>query len=140
MGRLDRERILVKVDQLDRYLAELSVVAPERREAYAETKTKRACERLLQLCVEVVVDICALLVSGLRLGIPSEEDDLIGKLAQHGILSDELARTIRMMKGLRNVLVHEYAQIDDDLVFEALSEREAGFSAFRREIIALLER
>jgi uncharacterized protein YutE (UPF0331/DUF86 family) len=31
--------------------------------------------------IEAVIDICALLVTGLRLGLPAEEDDLSEKLA-----------------------------------------------------------
>jgi uncharacterized protein YutE (UPF0331/DUF86 family) len=36
---------------------------------------KRACERLAQVAVEAALDVCALLVAGMRLGLPGEEDD-----------------------------------------------------------------
>jgi len=74
---IDRERILTKLDELDGYLAELRSFAPDRFEEYRRTEKKRACERLLQLLVETSIDTCALLVAGLRLGLPGDEDDLL---------------------------------------------------------------
>jgi uncharacterized protein YutE (UPF0331/DUF86 family) len=136
---LDRERVLIKIDQLDGYLRELSTIAPRTRAEYTGTEKKRACERLLQLSVEVVIDVCAILVAGLRLGLPAEEDDLIRRLAESGVLSSELADTVREMRAFRNVLVHEYARIDDELVFEAISRRDVDFVSFRQEVLDFLQ-
>lgn len=60
------------------------------------------------------------LVSGLRLGLPSEEDDLFERLANAGVISEELKKRLREMKGFRNLLVHEYGRVDDRIVFEIL--------------------
>lgn len=139
MAELDRERILIKIDQLDGYLRELSTIAPRTRTQYTGIEKKRACERLLQLSVEVVIDICSILVAGLRLGLPAEEDDLIRRLTEKGVLSSELGSKVREMKAFRNVLVHEYARIDDELVFEVLSRRDVAFLSFRREVLDFLK-
>lgn len=77
---LDRERILAKLDELDGYVRDLRTIAPQDFTAYRQIEKKRACERLLQIAVECVIDICNLRVSGLRLGLPAEEDDLFEKL------------------------------------------------------------
>jgi len=84
---LDRERILAKIDTLDGYLRELRAIAPASFEEYQGIEKRRACERLLQVSIEGVIDICGLVVAGLRLGLPGEEDDLFEKLAQAGIIS-----------------------------------------------------
>jgi uncharacterized protein YutE (UPF0331/DUF86 family) len=110
---VDRDRVLAKLDELDGYLGKLRAVAPDRFEAYQRTETKRACERLIQVSVEAIIDICALLVVGLRLGLPGEEDDLFERLSRHGTISGPMAATLRRMKGLRNLLVHEYGRIND---------------------------
>ena len=114
--------------------------APDRFEAYQRTETKRACERLLQVSVEAVIDICALLVVGLRLGLPGEEDDLFERLFRHGAISGPMAATLRRMKGLRNLLVHEYGRINDELVFETVHGRLEDFDAFKGEVLAFLKR
>ncbi|MCX6096657.1 MAG: DUF86 domain-containing protein [Candidatus Bipolaricaulota bacterium] len=140
MAELDRERILIKADRLDGYLRELADIAPRTFAEYQGVEKKRACERLLQLSVEVVIDICSVLVTNLRLGLPAEEEDLIHKLTEGRVLSPEMGARIREMKGFRNVLVHEYAQIDDRLVYQALTERVKDFVAFKQEVLAYLKR
>lgn len=67
---MDEQRILTKIDELDSYLEELRAVAPENFKEYERIEKKRSCERLLQLCIEWVIDICKVLVSGMRLGLP----------------------------------------------------------------------
>lgn len=65
---LDRDRILTKIDELDSYLQELAQIRPVSFEEYARIEKKRSSERLLQLCIECVIDVCKLLVVGLRMG------------------------------------------------------------------------
>lgn len=135
---VDRDRLLAKLDELDGYLAELRSIMPDRLEDYLKVEKKRACERLLQLTVETLLDACALLVAGLRLGLPGEEDDLFAKLAGRGVVSASTADILKRMRGLRNILVHEYGRINDALVFEAVQRRLGDFDAFKREVLAFL--
>lgn len=117
---LDRERVLSKLDLLQGYLNELRGILPSDFEGYRRVETRRACERLIQIAIEAAIDTCGLLVAGLRLGLPGEEDDLFEKLAAAGVVSEEMAGWLRRMKGLRNILVHEYARVDDRIVHETL--------------------
>jgi len=140
MSELDRERILAKVDELDSYLNELEGIAPQSFEEYQAVEKKRACERLLQVSIEAVIDICNLLVSGLRLGLPADEDDLFKKLVEVHVLSEEMGENLREMKGFRNVLVHEYARLNDRLVYEAVESKLGDFGSFKSEVLVCLNR
>ena len=93
---------------------------PENYETYQKIEKKRACERLLQVSIESVLDICAQIVIELRLGLPSEEDDIFEKLEQAKIITPVTKETLKRMKGFRNILVHEYGHIDDRLVYDVL--------------------
>jgi uncharacterized protein YutE (UPF0331/DUF86 family) len=130
---------LAKIDQLDVYIAELKEIVPRSYAEYQKVEKKRACERLLQVSIEVVIDICNLLVSGLRLGLPAEEEDLFRKLLEAAVLSEEMGDKLREMRGFRNILVHEYAQVDDKLVYEAVKTKLKDFALFRREVLAYLK-
>lgn len=102
-------------------------------------KIKRACERLLQISIEAILDICHLLVTGLRLGIPAEEADALEKLGAAQVLSPGLLSTLKEMRGFRNVLVHEYTRIDDTLVYRMAKTRLDDFQTFKREVIKYLK-
>jgi uncharacterized protein YutE (UPF0331/DUF86 family) len=137
---IDRDRLLARLDEMDSYLAELRAVAPARLTEYKTIEKRRACERLLQILVEAVVDVCSLLVAGLRLGLPGDEDDLFQKLRVREVLSEDMTATVRLMKGLRNLLVHEYGRINDEIVFEMITHRLGDFEAFKREVLDFLRR
>jgi len=59
VAELDRERILAlaKIDELNSYLDELKGIAPKSFEEYQRIEKKRACERLLQVSIEAVIDM-----------------------------------------------------------------------------------
>jgi len=137
---LDRERVLAKIDQIEGYLRELCEIVPKDFVTYQKKVDKRrACERLLQLSVEAVIDVCRLLVTGLRLGIPSEEDDLFEKLEIAGIISPQVEEKLKEMKGFRNILVHEYTRIDDKIVYQVARTKLRDFEAFKQEILRYLQ-
>ena len=132
---VDRHRILSKLDELDQYLREIKSILPGDFDEYQAVEKKRSCERLLQLSVECVIDVCKLLVAGGKLGLPSGESDLFEKLLKSKTISSKLCKLLKEMRGFRNILIHEYAEIDDELVFETASKRLGNFELFKKEII-----
>lgn len=136
---MDKERILIKIDRLDGYLHELQDIMPENYETYQKIEKKRACERLLQVSIESVLDICAQFVIELRLGLPSEEDDIFEKLEQAKVMSSAAKEKLKRMRGFRNILVHEYGRIDDRIVYDLLKNHMEDFDSIRKEIIAALK-
>ena len=89
--------------------------------------------------MQCVIDVCNLLVSGLRLGLPAEEDDLFEKLERASLLSTQMADTVKEMKGLRNILVHEYGHVDDLIVYQAVATELGDFTDFKKEILEVLK-
>lgn len=137
---LDRDRILAKLDELDGYGRELRQIVPQTIEEYLrKVEKRRATERLLQISVECILDVCHLFVSGLRLGLPAQEDDLVGRMDAAGLISPDLAGLLRRMRRFRNILVHEYGEVDDHIVFETARERLNDLVRFRGEILKALE-
>jgi len=136
---LDRDRILGKLAELDSYLREIAEIKPSTLTEYQTIEKKRSCERLLQLSIECTIDVCKLFVVGHRLGLPSDETDLFSKIHRKGIITAELEEKLREMRGLRNILVHEYGAIDDNIVFRALISRLADFGLFKKQMIQALQ-
>ena len=71
--RQSHERILLKLDEMNKYLGELKDLLPETEQDYvAHLSDRRACEKTIELAIESVIDIMAMLVSHLKLGVPNE--------------------------------------------------------------------
>ncbi|MBF0217673.1 MAG: DUF86 domain-containing protein [Candidatus Omnitrophica bacterium] len=137
---LDRERALSKIDELDGYLGEIEEIMPLSLVEYKRTEKKRSCERLIQLSIECLMDVCRIFVSGLRLGLPNDATDVFDKLKDKGILTGEMNILLKEMRGFRNILVHEYASVDDELVYEVLAKRIEDIRKFKSEILRSLEK
>jgi len=141
MSKMDNKRILSKIDELDQYVSELESIIPKDFETYEKSiKDKRACERLLQISIESIIDIMNIIVSELKLGIPYEESELIEKIYKKGIISKEVKKNLMGMKGFRNLLVHKYGGIDDEIVYEMISQNLTDFEKFKNEILNFINK
>lgn len=78
-------------------------------------------------------------MKGNRLGLPSGEDDLFVKLERAGLITAPLKLHLRRMKGFRNVLVHDYARIDDSLTYDLIRARLGDFAEFKRQVLAAIQ-
>lgn len=138
---IDRERVLSKIAELKGYLEELKKVTPKDLEEYKKSELKRrACERVLQISIESVLDICDILFSGLNLGVPANEQDIIEKLNINGVLTDEITKKLKGMRATRNALVHRYPYVDDEKIFKSLTTELKDFDTFINETLKSLEK
>lgn len=91
----------------------------------------------MQESIQAVIDIACAVVSKHNLGYPESYAGCFRILHRNEILGEELTDRLIQAVGMRNVLVHEYLDVDDELVLDAL-ERRSDFRAFvqalRREI------
>jgi len=136
---MDKERILAKLDEMGQYLGELEKIVPESLEEYrASIEKRRSAERLLQIIIETVMDTCALLVKELKLGLPSAEEEFLEKL-KGVVLEPATVNNLKKMKSFRNLLVHGYAKIEDEKIFEILQDRLGDFEDFKVQVLKFLK-
>lgn len=94
----------------------------------------------IEFAIEDVFDICALINTDLALGVPGEDEDILVHLVGKGIISPAMQEKIHGMKGFRNIVVHRYGTINDDLAFLLLTENIGDFFLFATEIENVLKR
>ena len=70
--------------------------------------------------IQVVIDIACKLSSQYNLGNPKTYRACIELLQQHKYLDKALAQKVMGMVGLRNLLVHEYIEIDEEKLYQFL--------------------
>lgn len=116
---LDNERLLEKIDELEKYLSELEEYLPPEEEEYlSDSLRKRACERAFQLACENLLDICNLIISMKGFGIPKDARDSIRRLSENGVIPLSLSSRLEGLVGFRNLLVHQYGRIDDSKAYD----------------------
>ncbi|MCX6701461.1 MAG: DUF86 domain-containing protein [Methanomicrobiales archaeon] len=88
----------------------------------------------IEFAIEDIFDICAIVNTDLELGIPGEDDDILDNLVNKNIISKQMQEKIHAMKGFRNIVVHRYGKIDDQLAFDLLTAHLNDFADFIDEI------
>lgn len=100
-------------------------------EAYAgNPRIKRAVECSLQVAVEICLDIGRRIIALEGLRYPADNQDIFRVLVEVHIIPDRMLPTLLNMARFRNLLVHEYARIDDAQVYAILQQRLPDFDAF----------
>jgi uncharacterized protein YutE (UPF0331/DUF86 family) len=98
-----------------------------------------AVQRGLQVAIQHVTDIGAHLLAGMGMGTASDYRDIILDLGRHSILPLEFARRISGMAGFRNILVHQYLDLDPGEVYRNLQMGPDDFEAFVDYVLAFLQ-
>lgn len=104
-------------------------------EDFSESKIlKDAIYKNVEFVIQNIIDICFIINSDLRLGIPEVEEDVFRHLKQRDIFSKKVIGIIEEMKSFRNILVHKYGEIDDKKAFENIKEGIKDFEVIINEI------
>lgn len=72
----------------------------------------------IEACVDVAQHVC----SSEGWGPPRDNADAVRALGRHGVLDAALADRVARAVGFRNVLVHDYVDVDDRIVLARLDD------------------
>ncbi|MBI2315688.1 MAG: DUF86 domain-containing protein [Betaproteobacteria bacterium] len=108
-------------------------------ELSANADLRWTIERGLQLCLQNALDIATHVAAACGLDAP-DYSRAIERLAELGLLSAEFAARLRPIAGFRNVLVHGYLQVDQEIVASVVNERLGDLEEFAGCVESYLER
>lgn len=127
------EVIRRRLVKLDEYLEILESLQRYDLDAFAkEPERYGSAERFLQLAIETSLDIGNHVIAELRLGTVDSYRDIPTILAKHNYLDSELRERWIQMIGFRNVLVHDYVDLDREIVYRVLQQDLDDIAALRR--------
>lgn len=112
-----------RLDELDTRLARLRPLTNEPRTSfYKDPYLRDIVERNLEVAAQCCIDICNRIIAVEGAEKPTDYSDAILRMGQIGVLPADFARELAPIAGFRNVLVHEYVQLDWDRVYRNLQE------------------
>jgi uncharacterized protein YutE (UPF0331/DUF86 family) len=133
---VDRDLLRRKLAELSEYVSQVSEYRDLTVESYrADWKTQRIVERTLQMAIEACLDIASHVLADRQLRAPSTYAETFEILAKAGLVSPDLARVMIEMTGFRNIVVHEYARIDADVVIRILRSGLGDLRRFEAEAL-----
>jgi len=105
-----------------------------------DTRLRKAVERSLQVSMEICLDIGRRLIALEGFRYPDDNQSVFAILAEERIVPANLLPALLDMARFRNLVVHDYARIDDAKVYAILRTRLGDFDAFAEAVRAYLER
>ncbi|MCC7203367.1 MAG: DUF86 domain-containing protein [Nitrospirae bacterium] len=125
---------LLKMDETLKVLEEYKGISWNKYKA--DIKTQWIVERGFIITAEMVFDIGAHILSSMYSEYCDEYEDITRGLANKKVISRKLSKGLEGFGGFRNVLIHEYVNLDSKKVYEALTGKLDILKKFNKEIAA----
>ena len=137
---VDRYVVQARIAKIREYVALLRKIFKQADEArfIKDPLIYGNAERYLQLAIQCILDIGNHTVADLKLRLPADNAGLFELLATNKVISPALANKLTAMAGFRNILVHEYLEIDRRKVYAVLKKDLGDFEKFVRAVSKLL--
>ena len=138
---LSDEVIRQRLQLLESYVQHLQGYrARSRDEVRSDISLTWAIEHGLQLSIQCVLNVCHYLVADLALGVPVTSQEAIELLRDTGVFPATFADTLVQMARFRNLLVHVYAQVDIERVYDHVQNHLDDFGQFAQHGLRFLTR
>ena len=135
---VDERRLARLLQRVTNELSYLQARAGEDRAALrADTERLSGLKYRFVTTIEGIINVAQHLCASEGWGPPTDNGDAVRLAGAHGVVDKELADRLVAAVGFRNLLVHQYADIDDARVV-AFLDRIGDLGAFVTEVSAWL--
>jgi len=125
---------------LAEHLSDLKALQTTPFDEYTNNKILRGyTERTLQVCVQICLDIGHHLIAECNFRAPEDNKDVFVVLTEAHVIPETLCPNLLNMAGFRNIIVHDYARVANDVVYGILTHDLGDFAAFAKAIIDFID-
>ena len=139
IAQLDTEVIDARLRELSRRLRRVAARQPASAKALAADEDlqdilARNLEVAIQTCIDIAYHLC-----GAHGVVPITAAEAFAELAKRKLLERGLAGRLQLAVGFRNVLVHEYTDIDWKIVMQVMRTGTRDLAAFGKAVLKMLD-
>jgi len=128
-------KISLKFDKLIENILDLRKLAEySQSEFLGDFEHKAAARYLLRESAEICIDVCHRLISLNKLRVPKTFVEAVEIIAEAGFIDDLLLPKLRSIVRFRNLIVHQYHDIDDKMVYEILRSNIDDFESLISQV------
>ena len=137
---VDTEVIDARLRELSRRLRRVEAKKPASVKALATDEDMqdiltRNLELAIQSCIDIAFHLC-----GAHGKVPTTAAEAFAQLAKLELIERGLAQRLQRAAGFRNVLVHEYTEVDWKIVMRVIRTDTRDLAAFGKAVLKLLEK
>ena len=133
------EVIRKRLNKLDDYLSILKQMKKyARQEFISDPEHYGSAERFLHLSIETLTDIGNHIIADEGLGTVNWYSDIPKILLGKGVIDTDLKDKWIKMIGFRNTLIHEYIDVDLDIVYDVLHEGLDDIEKIKKKLVVYM--
>ena len=132
----DKDVVMAKVAIIQRCLKRIGETTENDPDSLGNIDKQDIFVLNLQRSVQAVIDLAAHIVASEGLGLPDTIKDNFRLLLEKKIIDKELAIKMGRMVGFRNIAVHDYRSIDEEILKSILRKHLSDIEEFYRTVIA----
>lgn len=133
---IDKNIILDKAGKVDRHLRRIKEKrAVSLEEFLSDLDRQESVLFNLQMAVQNCIDLAAHILSDEELGLAGSTSEMFYMLQENGYLTSELTDSMVAAVGFRNLVVHEYGNIDLKQVYQIAHENVDDIEHFMKAIL-----
>jgi len=127
--------VLSKIGTIERCLGRIREEYVGSEEEFETNYTKQDSVILnLERASQASIDIATHIVKTRGLGLPNSSRELFDMLLAAGIISERSCRQMQGMVGFRNIAVHDYQNLNLEIVVAIVEKHLGDFETFSKEI------
>jgi uncharacterized protein YutE (UPF0331/DUF86 family) len=132
---VDTSVVELRLDAILSLLASLKQISGMSIDTYLrDGKSQAASERWMQVAAQAVLDVASHFIAHNHWGTPQSYSESVARLGEKGVITSVLAERLVGLVKLRNVLVHQYANVDPRLVHGAVKKAVVGLPEFVKSV------
>ncbi len=89
----------------------------------------------LQRACQAVMDIATYVVSTKALGMPHSNSEAFEILYQNQLINEETLKNMKGMIGFRNIAVHAYREVDEEILQDVIENHLKDLTEFARQML-----
>ena len=88
---------------------------------------------------ECCIDIASHIIAAKSMGRAEEYRGMFYLLGENGVIEKDLSERLGDMAGFRNLLVHRYGDVDNEVVLEMIRSELADVVEFERAVVRFVD-
>lgn len=127
--------IINKYGIIERCINRINEIYENNAENLKDYNKQDAIVLNLQRACQAAIDIAMYIISVKNLGIPQSKKGAFTVLEENNIITPEMAKQMRGMLGFRNIAVHEYQELDLDIIQSIIENHLQDILQFAKEML-----
>lgn len=130
--------ILNKIESIERCVRRIEEIYNNDESRLDDFLYQDALTLNIQRACQQAIDLSMYICSKMALGIPKRSRDSFSILEKAKIITKKTSLNMGLMVGFRNIVIHEYQDVETDVIKSIAEDSKKDFLVYTKEILVFL--